>query len=249
MTHPRIVPRSWNGQTFHPETRRMYADIAADECNTFRKDAYLRLTPLGRDAALKLGERVRSFRSMQEGTLRHYDTEQVLGVEEFKGLAYTPAAFMTAAMWLGAVPKVLDVSAWSSEVTGNAPEHAQKWHRDVDDWRACKLFVYLSDVGEDNGPHQMIPGSHRAEYFHEKGLAPDAYFFADCRQVKDEPDHWPRMEFTGDAGTTFMVNTYALHRGGRVRSGSRTVFQCLYGLHERSDISDKRDMIRQAWGV
>ena len=31
------------------------------------------------------------------------------------------------------------------------PRHAENFHRDVDDLKFIKLFVYLTDVGDENG--------------------------------------------------------------------------------------------------
>ena len=34
--------------------------------------------------------------------------------------------------------------------TGQAPKQTQKWHRDPDDKKLCKVFVYLNDVDENS---------------------------------------------------------------------------------------------------
>lgn len=38
--------------------------------------------------------------------------------------------------------------------------NVQFFHRDTDDWRFLTLFLYLTDVGPDGGPHEVIPASH-----------------------------------------------------------------------------------------
>ena len=41
----------------------------------------------------------------------------------------------------------------------------QKFHRDYESFNFIKLFVYLTDVDKDFGPHQYIIGSHKENKF------------------------------------------------------------------------------------
>ena len=38
---------------------------------------------------------------------------------------------------------------------------SQRWHRDPEDQHVVKCILYFSDVDEDAGPFEYIPGSHR----------------------------------------------------------------------------------------
>ena len=38
--------------------------------------------------------------------------------------------------------------------------NVQYFDRDDDDWRFVTLFTYVTDVGDGEGPHQIIPYSH-----------------------------------------------------------------------------------------
>lgn len=74
---------------------------------------------------------------------------------------------------------------------GRTPKQTQKWHRDPDDVRICKLFVYLNDVDENGGPFIYVKGSQNGgRYEHvapqqtpyspmryEKGRIPDKMVF------------------------------------------------------------------------
>ena len=37
-------------------------------------------------------------------------------------------------------------------------KHAHMFHRDIDDFKFLKLFIYINDVGIDNGPHVVVQG-------------------------------------------------------------------------------------------
>lgn len=241
---------SWhlNANTFHVPTRMRHADEAADRYNEFRRNGYQVFASLPQDGVAALRKRIVELPTIKEGSLEHFETEAILKFPEFKAIATSPNALSVAAMWLGANPTILDVSAWRSTSNTN-PEGAQQWHRDMDDWRACKLFVYLTDVTPENGPHQFVAGSHRPSFFEDRGLAPDRYFVGSARDVRliDEIERFPRVEFCGPAGTCWMENTYGFHRGTPVRSGERIVFQVLYGLTEFKGSTSKTDTIQEVW--
>lgn len=241
-------------QTYHPEARRRHADEQADRHNIFRRDGFQMLGALVADDVASIMERVACSTIKKTGALDFVDFEEILRIDALRTIAQHPDIVRVAAMHIGATPKIIDVSLWRSNVPppDAEPDGAQGWHRDVDDWRACKLFVYLTDVGPEDGPHQFVPGSHRAEYFEVRGMAPDKYFYGAGRQpgVAEVVDGLPRFEITGRAGTTFMANTYCFHRGKVPTRNARVVFQVCYGLMalETMMTGSKIPLIRAAWG-
>jgi ectoine hydroxylase-related dioxygenase (phytanoyl-CoA dioxygenase family) len=100
----------------------------------------------------------------------------------------------------------------------------------IDDNKAnVKVFVYLSDVGDTNGPFVVVPKTHR---WRDKGRIKRALCFA---ITKDEPNYLyynDNMNFleeralyiTGVAGKWFVTDTTAWHRAQPVVSGCRKVF-------------------------
>ncbi|MOA06818.1 hypothetical protein D3C78_1264830 [compost metagenome] len=48
---------------------------------------------------------------------------------------------------LGVKPTLSNLSVWWSYPGHDAPQEAESFHRDVDDLRFVKLFIYLTDVG------------------------------------------------------------------------------------------------------
>src|SRR5690606_37713232 len=80
-----------------------------------------------------------------------------------------------------------------------------------------------SDVGPGSGPHAMIPGTHRER--------PDA-LWADGRHTDETVAQHGMLEkearITGPAGTLFLVDTSALHKGVHPTDNARIIAQVQY---------------------
>lgn len=225
-------------------------DLAADGAWAFRTEGWEFLPPMPREIAAPLGRVLLGWPSQPDGaTLHQYDTRAVLKIEPLRLLACSAVVMLRVAAWLGAPGRVLDVAAWRSD-PGGEPEGAQGWHRDVDDWRAVKLFVYLTDVDEGHGPHEYIPGSARPEWWRARGMMPDQAFIGSGRvtAVQRVLDQLPRIRVLGPAGTCWIENTYGFHRGTVPRDGLRVVAQVLYGLGEYEHGAARRVVIEEMWG-
>lgn len=235
-----------NSHSWHARTRGW--ELAVESANHFARFGYEVFPNIPEDAAAELRAKVTALPFTAEGTLQHYDVSGLLAIPELKQVALSGPILQTAAMWLGCRPKILDVCAWRSLPT-TTPELAQRWHRDRDDWRSAKLFVYLSDVGPDNGPHQYIAGSHREEFFRSHDLPPEAYFHGSGRgqNLDATLDQLPHVEFQGSAGRIFMTNNAAFHRGAPVRAGERVVFQVAFGLSVWPNMQERMQQIKEAW--
>jgi hypothetical protein len=137
--------------------------------------------------------------------------------------ANDPRVLEAAAAYLGARPTLSALRAWWSLPHGEAPRHAELFHRDADDLRFLKLFVYLTDVDGGSGPHVFVRGSHRLDLLTERRRFSDsevAEAFGDARTVS----------IGGPAGTSFLAVTYGIHRGLPPAQRPRLVFQALYTL-------------------
>jgi hypothetical protein len=141
-------------------------------------------------------------------------------------------------------PILRSVHAWysvrpSRVAQGDIEGTTYKYHADNDNptgW--IKVFIYLNDVSEENGPHVFVPRSH--------GERP-AELARDGRLSDDEVErhYGPGVKLPGPAGTIIVENTQGLHKAAEVRSGIRAMFQlecvnCLFGsIMERHTRADK----------
>lgn len=159
-----------------------------------------------------------------ETHVSHYRDEDIVRIPHLLELANHPRVLGPVAQWLGGRPTLAALRLWwSTPSSDGTPEHAELFHRDVDDLRFVKLFVYLTDVTEDTGPHVYVDGSHAVDRLTEIRRYEDdavaAAFGADTIST-----------LTGRAGTAFLENTYGMHRGVPPIAGPRLIFQPLYAL-------------------
>ena len=100
--------------------------------------------------------------------------------------------------------------------------NAQYFHWDNDFRKFFKVYIYLTDVDSDSGPHIYIPGTHKNKLPEYKlcRLYPDSKVYADYPNPK---------VFTGKAGSLFMVDSYGLHKGETPKSKSRLMLNVHYG--------------------
>ena len=99
----------------------------------------------------------------------------------------------------------------------------QEYHFDVDFKKFFKIFVYFSDVLEEtNGSHIYIPKTHTQKKM--------AHIITSRFTTSDiEENYTPKFVFLGEAGTTFIVDTFGIHRGSPVIKDTRLAFILEFG--------------------
>jgi len=139
-------------------------------------------------------------------------------------LANHPKILSLVTGYLGCKPTINNILGWRSFVINAEPEHPQNYHRDVDDWKLVKLFLYLTDVDMDSGPHYYIKGSA----YNDK-----------CTEIRRFTDDEIESAFgketvvphTGLKGTIILEDTYGVHKGAVPKSQDRSLIQIVYSLH------------------
>ena len=134
-----------------------------------------------------------------------------------------PGILRVAQEFLGARPTISDVSMWWSFGGRKQARHAQLFHRDIDDWKFCKLFIYLTDVTADSGPHTYVKTSSNSPAFRKPGRYSDEQI--EARFGKENV-----LRFIDTKGAAFMVDTYGFHKGTLPKSGDRLLLQAQYSL-------------------
>ena len=97
------------------------------------------------------------------------------------------------------------------------------------------MFLYLNDVGPNNGPHVFVKKSHDPSFVASKieqsTLQVNDFFTGSGRAIAKFAEHIFEdciTELPGNAGMCFMENTYGLHRGKPPTAGMRQIVQVLY---------------------
>jgi len=112
--------------------------------------------------ALSFDGRAKSLTAArQDFPLAAYSAESVIRAPALIDTMNDPRLLHLIEAYLGCVPTLYSVNAWWSFVAPR-PEmtNVQYFHRDTDDWRFVTLFIDLTDVAADGGPHEVVPESH-----------------------------------------------------------------------------------------
>ncbi|AOY84378.2 phytanoyl-CoA dioxygenase family protein [Moorena producens JHB] len=155
----------------------------------------------------------------------NFSIQQIFENPDLLNLILDQSFLGVAQEYLNCSP-VLDSAAlwWSAPFNGKGTsEAAQEYHYDLSHLKFLKIFIYLTDVNSDNGPHCYVKGSHTRK---PKALLP----------VGRKPDtaiglHYPESEIhelCGPQGTIIIADTRGFHKGKPLVSGNRLIFQLEY---------------------
>jgi hypothetical protein len=141
---------------------------------------------------------------------------------------------------------VLDhlVMWWSSHINEKPDaEAAQLYHFDMNKVKFLKVFVYVTDVGPENGAHCFIKKSHKT------GAIPSSLLQRGYARIADDEveECYPPEDFveiTGPRGTIFVEDTRGLHKGKRLEKGDRLAFELefsnsLFGSSQKRPVLSK----------
>jgi hypothetical protein len=130
--------------------------------------------------------------------------------------------------YLGLWPRLHSIAAWLNYPTEAPPELSQLWHRDPEDLRLVKVFIYLTDVHERSGPFTYVP---RTQPFGAEAASAQKLErkkrLADDRMIKAFPPASWRV-CTGPPHTMILADTVGYHRGGKPSVGQRILLTFTY---------------------
>ncbi len=159
----------------------------------------------------------------KETHVAHYRKEDLVKFKPIMDIANDAAVLQVAQDFLGAKPTISNVNMWWSFGGKKQAEHAQLFHRDMDDWKFCKLFIYLTDVSEKSGPHIYVKHSSASPKLRKIRRYTDT-------EVENTFGKENVKTFVAPKGTTFMVDTYGFHKGLLPESENRLLLQIQYSL-------------------
>ncbi|HET8696159.1 MAG TPA: phytanoyl-CoA dioxygenase family protein [Gammaproteobacteria bacterium] len=142
-------------------------------------------------------------------------------------LSLSAEVLRIVAAYFGMFGRLAALGLWYNLPTGGPAMFSQRWHRDPEDKRLVKTFLYLRDVGETNGPFSYVLGSHNDGPL--KHVRPESGRMYPEPEFVDKhfPPHLVRV-CTGKAGTLIFADTTGFHRGGQPTSGARLLFNTVY---------------------
>lgn len=177
-------------------------------------------------------------------SVANYSREDIVNAPHLMALANHPRVIGVAARYLGVLPTIMGASMWWSLPGRQEAEHAQLFHIDRHCYRFCKLFVYLTDVDEESGPHVYVSGT--GDYGANYRLARDKAatdgellkryngILESQRKSDQEIEELFGKERiitkTGPAGAALLGNTGSIHKGLLPTKNKRLLFQALYTM-------------------
>lgn len=150
------------------------------------------------------------------------DLQKFSSTDEIKGLVCD---------YLGENAVLANSIAWVTLPDGNQESFEYKFHYDINNTKWLNVFVYLTDVDMENGPHSCIKGTTERKHllsFVERRLTVK-------RALRLYGDERIKV-FTGDAGTAVFEDTSNYHRALPVIQGFRWILQLNYSNVKLMDL-------------
>lgn len=152
-----------------------------------------------------------------------YSLIDILSCPHVISLMNNAEVLRIARAYLGCSPTISGIGLnWSFPSSGQVVD-VQCFHRDPDDWRFFKLFVYLTDVDDHSGPHEFIAGSHRSS----GRIFSKPYTEEEVERVYGQERI---IKIVGPKGTTFVADTWGVHRGQVPTTQPRLLLQVQYSI-------------------
>ena len=157
--------------------------------------------------------------------------QDVLRIPEVQQLVIDPAILSIVQNYLECTPIHAQSNSWwtinhqTSDQTKCSD--AQMFHQDKEFIRFVKVFVYLTDVDQYNGPHTYIAGSARDYQQH----VPNDYKISQRMSdeyLNEQYDDEKFVTMTGPKGTVLIEDTSGFHKGEPVIKGHRLMLQLEY---------------------
>jgi hypothetical protein len=172
-------------------------------------------------------ERTALFAGVDPVAVRYdYRTEDLLNNPEVQGLLADRSLLSLTQQYLNCQPVADVLSMWWHTNFHAQPdsEAAQYFHFDMDRIKWLKVFIYLSDVGIDNGPHSFVMGSH-SDGGIPWHLGRKGYSRLSDEEVLAEYGAERCLSITAPRGSIIVEDTRGLHKGNTVRGDARLILQ------------------------
>ena len=151
----------------------------------------------------------------------NYQMETILACPHILQAINNPEVLAIAENFLGCKPTIAALGMhWSFPGTDQVTD-VQRFHRDCIGWRMLNMFIYLTDVDMESGPHRYILCSHRGRGHFR--LTPYSEEFV-LEKYGSRNSH----SILGPKGTTFLENGWGIHEATPPVSARRLILAIIY---------------------
>jgi hypothetical protein len=120
--------------------------------------------------------------------------------------------------YLGYIPQLYEIYIEKTVPVGNAsPTFSQNWHRDPEEKKALKIFLYLNDVNIESGPFTYILSSQPTAKSKLAKLFPQKLphgSYPDSESIKKSVPNSSYYVATAEKATLIFCDTAGIHKGG-----------------------------------
>lgn len=154
------------------------------------------------------------FRAVQHYIITKYPQDRkplITADNPLLNLGLNPLILDVVNSYLGMWSKLIYFDMWHTlPLNTDTRFLSQRWHRDPEDRRKIRLFLYFSEVDRGAGAMEFLAGSH----FLGIPYPPDG-------EVERQIPASQRVILQGPPGTLFFCDTAGFHRGGTAKTRPR----------------------------
>ncbi len=159
-----------------------------------------------------------------EVNIGYFTSEEVIRAPGLLEMANHPDILAAAELYFGCKPVIDNIGAMWSFPGRDTAKGVQRFHRDYDCAASFKLFLYLTDVDEEAGPHVYVKGSHRRAELTTGRAQTDA-------DIVETFGANAVTRLTAPAGSWFLEDVYGFHKGLLPKSKPRLMVAIEYNLY------------------
>ena len=168
----------------------------------------------------------RSNKGWKDYIIRYYGAGlEIKEASSLLRLGLSGSILNVANAYLGMWSKLNYIDAWNTvpePAEKKGPAASQRWHRDPEDMRLCKIFLYHSNVDDGAGPLHYLPNCRPGEQYGNlwPQELPSGAVVADTEfETKAPRSVWKICR--GAPGTIVFADTVGFHMGGRATLSNR----------------------------
>lgn len=178
------------------------------------------------DAKGRSGAKQRYDRSDKTVAKFQFEPNDLANQIDIQNLAADVGLLDIAQRYLGCLPVLDSIAMWWStpHLARPADEIAQTFHIDNDRLRWLKIFIYLTDVTQESGPHVFVQHSHLREPRRAELISRGYVRLSDedVRRVYRSDEF---IDIVGPAGTVLIEDTSGFHKGRMPENRERLMLE------------------------
>lgn len=173
------------------------------------------------------GKKIKYDPNNLQSKIYKYNIVDLLNKEVIQDLITDEVILNIVGTYLKKDPIFDFVSMWWSTNFKSDEDAAQEFHFDFDRQKWLKIFIYLTNVDENSGPHCYIAKSHKP------GKKPSeilnkGYVRVPDKELKRFYSDESFKEIIGKSGTVVIGDTSCWHKGKPIKTKGRLILQIEY---------------------